>query len=165
MCLRTKITKASCWRRTGEVLPRAEKFGDLMTADHKVLNEDRESRNNHRYAVVVQDLATQWIQSGPCKTKSSWSRHTSQKFFFRQFIWVWKILWRSLMEPSNFNTSSVWDKWDCRKSCGVATIGIGWKMVVWFCGMLLLSAKCQGPLGQMGKFLVKDYLENHSKFQ
>ena len=29
------------------------------------------SRNNHRYAVVVQDLATQWIQWYPCKTKTS----------------------------------------------------------------------------------------------
>ena len=39
VCLRTKITKASCRRRTGEALLRAEKFGDLITADHKVLNE------------------------------------------------------------------------------------------------------------------------------
>ena len=51
-----------------ESVPRAENFGDLITADHKVLSESCESRNNHRYAVVVQDLATQWIQY-PCKTK------------------------------------------------------------------------------------------------
>ena len=38
---------------------RAEIFGDLIAADHKVLSEGCESRNNHRYAVVVQDLATQ----------------------------------------------------------------------------------------------------------
>ena len=49
----------------------AEKFGDSITADHKVFNEGCESRDNHWYAVVVQDLATQWIQSYPCKTKSS----------------------------------------------------------------------------------------------
>ena len=36
-----------------------KKIGDLITADHKVLSEDCESRNNHRCAVVVQDLATQ----------------------------------------------------------------------------------------------------------
>ena len=48
-----------------------EKFGDLMTADHKVLSEGCESRNNHRYAVVAQDLATQWIQSYPSETKTS----------------------------------------------------------------------------------------------
>ena len=45
-------------------------FGDLITADHKVLSDNCESRNNHRYAVVVQDLATQWIQAYPCKTKN-----------------------------------------------------------------------------------------------
>ena len=44
-------------------------FGDLITADHKNLSEGCESRHNHRCAVVVQDLATQWIQSYPCKQK------------------------------------------------------------------------------------------------
>ena len=71
ICLKTKITRASCRRRAGTVLPRAENFGDFITADHKILSESSESRNNHRYAVVVQDLATQWIQSIPCKTKTS----------------------------------------------------------------------------------------------
>ena len=45
--------------------------GTFCTADHKILSEERESRNNHRYAVVVQDLAIQWIQSYPCQTKTS----------------------------------------------------------------------------------------------
>ena len=81
VCLRTKITKASCRRRTGEAPPRAEKFGDLITADHKVLNEEGESRNSHRYAVVVQDLATQWIQSYPCKTKTSQETEKSLRTF------------------------------------------------------------------------------------
>ena len=40
----------------------AERFGDMLTADNKVLNEEQESRLYHRYAVVVQELATQWIQ-------------------------------------------------------------------------------------------------------
>ena len=52
------MTRAPCRRRPGEAVPRAEKFGDLITADHKVHNEEGKSRNNHRYAVVVQDLAT-----------------------------------------------------------------------------------------------------------
>ena len=43
----------------------------MITADHKVLSEESESRNIHRYAVVVQDLATQWIQPNPRKTKTS----------------------------------------------------------------------------------------------
>ena len=71
ICLKTKITRASCRRRTGTVVPRAEHFGDLITADHKILSKESESRNNHRHAVVVQDLATQWIQSYTCKQKLS----------------------------------------------------------------------------------------------
>ena len=56
-------------------------FGDLIRADHKVLSESCESRNNHRYAVVVHYLATQWIQSYPCKTKTSQETQRSlQKF-------------------------------------------------------------------------------------
>ena len=62
-CLRTKITRVPCRRRSEGSLPRAVSVDDLITADHKILNEGSESRNNHRYAVVVQDLATQWIQS------------------------------------------------------------------------------------------------------
>ena len=58
--------RALCKRRTGEAPPLAENVGDLITADHEILNEGGESRNNHG-----QDLATQWIQSYPCKTKTS----------------------------------------------------------------------------------------------
>ena len=68
ICKRTKITRvtrAPCRRRNGEAVPRAVNFGDLIKADHKVLSDNCESRNNHRYAIVVQDLATQWIQSYP----------------------------------------------------------------------------------------------------
>ena len=71
ICKRTKIIRAPCRRRNGEAVPRAVNFGDLITADHKVLSDNCESRNNHRYAVVVQDLATQWIQAYPCKNKTS----------------------------------------------------------------------------------------------
>ena len=81
ICRRAKITRAPCRRRNGEAVPRAEKFGDLITADHKVPSDNCESRNNHRYAVVVQDLPTQWIQSYPCKTKTSQETQRSlQKF-------------------------------------------------------------------------------------
>ena len=59
-------------------MPRAEGFGDLIPADHKVLLEESESRNNHRHAVVVQDLATQWLQSCPSKTKTSQETHKNQ---------------------------------------------------------------------------------------
>ena len=81
ICMRTKITRAPCIKRTGAAVPRAEKFGDLMTADHRVLSEECESRNNHRYAVVVQGLATQWIQSYPCRTETSQETEKSLRKF------------------------------------------------------------------------------------
>ena len=81
ICKRTKITRALCRRHIGGAVLRVENFGDLITADHKVLSDNCESRNNHRYAVVVQDLATQWIQAYPCKNKTSQETQRSlQKF-------------------------------------------------------------------------------------
>ena len=47
ICQRTKITRAPCTRRIGGAAPRAENFGDVITADHKVLSEGCDSRNNH----------------------------------------------------------------------------------------------------------------------
>ena len=163
VCLRTKMARAPCGRRTGEAPRRAEKFCDLITADHKVLNEGCESRDNHRYAVVVQDLATQWIQSYPCKTNKDFTRDgkefvqvlgtvtQAKSHLHRQFIRVWEILWRSIMESSNLNTSSIRDKWHCWKSdsqsegrniSSIAQIRIGWKRVGWLYGMVLLCAIC-----------------------
>ena len=54
-----------------ESIPQTEKLGDLITAEHKVLNVGSELRNNHQFSVLVQDLAIQWIQSYPCETKTS----------------------------------------------------------------------------------------------
>ena len=82
------------WRSSTSAI---EKFGDLITADHRVLTEGGDSRDNHRYAVVVQDLATQWIQSSPCKRKTSQETERSiRKFLERRksrksFAGVWQI--------------------------------------------------------------------------
>ena len=97
ICQRTNIKKVPWRRRIGGAVPRAENFGDLMTADHKVLSVSCESPYNHRYAVVVQDLATQRVQSYPCKTKllrkhkgarqSSWTRKISLKSLTLTIPW------------------------------------------------------------------------------
>ena len=81
VCKRTKIPRVPCRRRNGEPVPRAETFGDLITGDHEVPSEDCESRNNHRYSIVVEALATQWIQSYPCKTKTSEETERSSRKF------------------------------------------------------------------------------------
>ena len=63
-------------------VPYVDNLGDLLTAAHEVLSEGCEIRNNHRYAVVEQDLATQWIQVYPCKTETSQDTQRSlQKVF------------------------------------------------------------------------------------
>ena len=86
ICKRTKITRAPCRRRNGGAVPRAENFGDSC-----------ESRKHQRYAVVVQDVATQWIQAYPCKNKlhkkpreackSSWSPTGILKSFSLTILW------------------------------------------------------------------------------
>ena len=69
---------------------RTEKYGDFTTAEQKVLNEGRESRNNHRYFVVLPVLATQWNPRktnttgyGQEFTKVSCSCRRSQKLVIR----------------------------------------------------------------------------------
>ena len=75
------MTRAPGRKRIGGTVPRTENVGDLITAVHKVLSEGCESKDKHQYAVVVQDLATQWIQYYPCKTKTSYETERSlQKF-------------------------------------------------------------------------------------
>ena len=64
-----QITRAPRRRRNGGAVLRAKNLGDLT--DHKFFSENCECRNNHRCAVLVQDLAIQWIQSYRCKTKTS----------------------------------------------------------------------------------------------
>ena len=81
---RTKIAKGPCRKRSNDHILRAEKFGDLITADHQILNEEGESRNNQRYAVILQGLATQWIQSYRCKTKTFFDANASPKVIYNE---------------------------------------------------------------------------------
>ena len=97
ICKRTKITRAPGRRRNGGAVPRAEKFSDLITADHKVLSDNCESRNNHRYAIVVQDLANNGSSRIRAKTKlhkkpreackSSWNPRGILKSFTLTIPW------------------------------------------------------------------------------
>ena len=50
---------------------RATKFGDVIFADYKVLDEEGESWKNQWYATVAQDMVFEWIPNCPCKTKTS----------------------------------------------------------------------------------------------
>ena len=107
----------------------AENFGDLITTDHKVLNEEGVSRNNHRCTVVFQDLASQWIQFFFLSVWSEDFTWDGEKFvkilgavaqtescMYRQLDWIRESMWRYVMESPHFNTSSIRDKWHRCKS-------------------------------------------------
>ena len=154
-----KITKASCRRRAGTVVPRAENFSDVIAADHKILSEESESRNNHRYAVVVQDLATQWLQSYPCKTKTSHETQKSLMKFLeptRQPKVIYtdnsKEFGKSCEELSWYHCTSTPHRSETNGTAERAVrrvkvllqSGLDEKVVSGFHGMLLLSSKYSG---------------------
>ena len=62
-----------------------------------------------------------------------------------QFVGIWQILWRSIME---YHRTSTPHRSETNGIAERAVIWLGWKMVGWFCGMLLLSAKCSRSLGK-----------------
>ena len=118
ICQRTKITRAPCRRRNGGAVPRAENFCDLIIADHKVLSDNCESRNNHRYAVVLQDLATQWIQAYPCKNKTSQETQRSLQKFLEPERKPKVIYTDNSLEfgkaCEDLYTTLIRNKWDCQ---------------------------------------------------
>ena len=78
------------------------------------------------------------------------------------------------MESSNFYTSSIRDEWYGWKSgkkskrrnfSSIVTLRIGWKMVGWFYGKLLLFAQMSKTSWQTGKLPMKDDSENLSRNQ
>ena len=184
ICQRTKITRAPCRRRIGGVVPRAQKIGDLITADHKVLSDICESRYNHRFAVVVQDLATQWIQSCPCKTKTSqetqrsfekfWEPNRKPKVICTDNLEFGKacedLSWNHCTStPHRSETNGIAERAVRRVKEGTAAVlsqsGLDEKSVGRFHGMQYLSAKRHRISCLIGKLHTKDVLENHLKDQ
>ena len=131
-------------------------------ADHKVLIEEGESRNNHRYSVVVQDLATQWIQYHPCKTSTSQETEKSLRKFLEpshkpKVIYIDNsfdlgkscedLSWNHRTStPHRSETNGIAGRTVRKIKEGTSALllqsGSVAKMVGCFYGMLLLSAKC-----------------------
>ena len=71
---RQKITRARFRIKPQKRVDRialSAKFGDSVTADHKIRNVEKESRCGHKDALIVQDDLMSWIQSYPMKTKDT----------------------------------------------------------------------------------------------
>ena len=71
-CRMTKTTRATGKHRPlkrTDGIPPSTTLGELTAADHKILDLDGKSRNNHRNALIVQDGYSYGLQSYPTKTK------------------------------------------------------------------------------------------------
>ena len=121
VCQRTKITRAPYRRRNDGVVLRAENFwwldhsrshGDLITADHKVLSENSESRNNHRRAIVNKNFTGNTEKLA----KVLGGRSEVQSHLPRQIFRIWQSLWRSLLESLFVDNLQIRNKWDCWKA-------------------------------------------------
>ena len=119
VCRRTKVTRAPCRRNPDDRADRiqiAEKVGDMITAYHKVLDEDWESRRHYRCTAVVQDLATQWIHSYPCKTNSDQETQRNLKKFSRPERSIHTDNSLELIEACE-ELNWIRNTWICRTSC------------------------------------------------
>ena len=154
-------------------------IGDLITVDHKVLNEEGESRDNHRHTVVVQDIATQWIQYYPCRTKTSQETEKSLRKLFEQsekrkvihcgiLLERKKILRRIIMELSSFNTSSIGvllkERFaeERRNVCNQVWMTYG-GVILWNAIECVVTCEMSKKFWQMGKHFLRGNLENDSK--
>ena len=139
VCLRTKTTRAPCRRRTGEALLCAEKFGHLMTADHKLSTRDLD-QEAITGALSWYKISTHWIRTYPFKIKTSNETERSLSKFLEpshkpkvtytdKSLKFGKILWRSNMESQHFNASSMrekWHRWQSRSTIRRRYFSSGW---------------------------------------
>ena len=134
-----------------------------------------DSRHNHRYAVVVQELATQWIQSYPFATKTSQKTETSLRKFLVPSVMPEShltILWTLAKPVKNYpgiivhlrltrsETNGIAERAVRRVYEGTSAVPLvairpGRKMVGGFHGMFLIDAKRSRPFFRMEKHLMK----------
>ena len=139
-----------------------------------------ESRNKHRFVVVVQDSATQWIQAYPCKTKTSQETQRSLQKFLEptrkpKVIYTDNSLeFDKALESLFVNTTQIGNTWDCCKSSAQE-----WRKVrlLYCCNQVWMKVGGQIPWNVtpiwetwqiyylMGRRPMKDVLGNHLKYQ
>ena len=71
-CTRAKMPRVHCRNKGGTGGPPAVAFGDSVTADHIVLNDDESAGiGGMKYILVVYDRATRWVDAYALPSKSS----------------------------------------------------------------------------------------------
>ena len=110
ICLKTKVTRASCRRRAGTVVPKAEHFGDLITADHKILSEGSTS---------VVTILHMWNKNFPGDPEEPnefpGADEETKSHLHWQFLGIWEGLWGIILESLYVNTTQIRNIWDCWK--------------------------------------------------
>ena len=175
VCLRTRMTRAPCRRRTGEALPRAEKFGWLDNGWSQSPQWGGSIKEQSPVRCRGSRSCHQWIQSYPCKTKTSQKTEKSLRKFLEpshkpKVIYTDNTLefgkfcedlsWNHRTStPHRSETSGIAERTVRRVKEGTSAVllqsRLDEKMVGWFHGMLLQSAKCPRPPGRRWKFLWK----------
>ena len=72
ICQMTKTTRSRCRTRPTnkcDVLHSTRELGESIAADHKVPNNEKESRHQQMYALIVQDASSYRIQSFSVRSK------------------------------------------------------------------------------------------------
>ena len=70
ICQMTKTSRARCSNNPDprpDSFSKPKFFGDAITADHKILNEENQTRDADQHSLIVQDGATYWLQGFPVK--------------------------------------------------------------------------------------------------
>ena len=127
ICKRTKITRAPFRKRTGTVVPRAEKFGDLITADQKTSQwrmwtskqssiRCRGTRLGNSVDPILSVQNKNSSGNGKGLTKVLGADEETKTHLHRQLPRIWQSLWRPILVSLYVDTSPFRDKWCCWKS-------------------------------------------------
>ena len=151
ICLKTRKTKASCRRRSGEAPFYEQK--SLVTWS---LSINKSSTKDVNPETIIGTLS--WCKILPLSGFKLF--RAKQKLLRRRTdnsIEFGKAREDLSWNHPHFNTSSIrdtWHRWKSRSSSqrrhisSIATVRIGWKVLGGFYGMQLPSAKCPRPLGR-----------------
>ena len=77
VCRNCKVSRAQCRQRHADdqpspgTIPISQNFGEYVTADTEILNDDDASRDHDKNVTVIQCKSTYWLQGFPSTTKNT----------------------------------------------------------------------------------------------
>ena len=127
MCFKTNITRASCWRRAGTVVPRAENFGELDYSGSQssqwrkcIAEQSPICRGGTRFGnpvVTVLPVQNKIFPGDPEEPHEvPGAENETKSDLHWQFLGIWQSLWRFILESLYVNTTQIRNNWDCWKS-------------------------------------------------